>query len=301
MRRLFLPFFLLISLFLSLLCGCGTTTLKSAGGETNVTPAMWHVSHNASDLYLLGSFHLLPRGIKWYGEPIEMAFEGADELVVESIDSPEEARRAMMLLEEKALLPEGKSLADYLEPGTVEKLMESADLLGLDRERVSRTQPWFLTILFVYEGMTQSGIQKEYGVDHLFEQAAMRREMKISGLETMSEALNSLASQPLRVQFQRLEESMNKDDQNSVSLAALFRAWAFGDEKAIAKLMREELSAEEYRRVLVERNSRWLPRVEQHLSQPKQTMVVVGAAHLVGKRSLIAMLRSKGYQVTRVQ
>ncbi|KHF26570.1 hypothetical protein JV46_17770 [Solemya velum gill symbiont] len=30
-------------------------------------------------------------------------------------------------------------------------------------------------------------------------------------------------------------------------------------------------------------------------------MIVVGAAHLVGEQSLVAMLKSKGYAVSRIQ
>ncbi|OOZ38387.1 hypothetical protein BOW52_08665 [Solemya elarraichensis gill symbiont] len=71
--------------------------------------------------------------------------------------------------------------------------------------------------------------------------------------------------------------------------------------EGLARLMRKEMTHEEYQRVLVARNRRWLPRVETHISSPGKTMIVVGAAHLAGKQSLIAMLKSKGYEVSRIQ
>ena len=47
---------------------------------------------------------------------------------------------------------------------------------------------------------------------------------------------------------------------------------------------------------VVGRNRRWVPQIEECLSQQK-CFVVVGAAHLVGPDGLVAMLRAKGYTV----
>ncbi|OOZ16119.1 hypothetical protein BOW35_00905 [Solemya velum gill symbiont] len=207
----------------------------------------------------------------------------------------------MLLLESKALLPDGKTLDEYVDEETFTELMESADKLGLSRWRVSRSQPWFLSIMFAYEGMSQVGIHKEYGVDSLLEQTAAQRRMKISGLETAAEALDTLASQPLKIQVRRLQEKLREKQPQVSPLASLFQAWAYGDEKGLARLMRKEMTHEEYQRVLIARNRRWLPRVEKHIASPGKTMIVVGAAHLVGEQSLVAMLKSKGYAVSRIQ
>jgi uncharacterized protein YbaP (TraB family) len=301
MRRYLMQHGLLLVAFLFVLAGCSSPTLRSAGTQTNVTPAMWQITSDASDVYLFGSFHSLPSGIVWYGGPVADAFEASDELVVESVDSPEEARKALLLLESKALLPDGKTLDEYVDKETYTELMESADKLGLSRWRVSRSQPWFLSIMFAYEGMSKAGIHKEYGVDSLLEQTAARRRMKIIGLETASEALDTLASQPLKIQVRRLQEKLREEQSQVSSLASLFQAWAYGDEKGLARLMRKEMTNEEYQRVLVARNRRWLPRVEKHIVSSGKTMIVVGAAHLVGDQSLVAMLKSRGYEVNRIQ
>ncbi|OOZ42619.1 TraB/GumN family protein [Solemya elarraichensis gill symbiont] len=234
MRRHLVQYGSLLVIFLFVLAGCGSPTLRSAGTQTNVAPAMWQITSGASDVYLFGSFHSLPPGIKWYGGPIADAFEVSDELVVESVDSPEEARNALLLLESKALLPDGKTLDEYVDEETFAELMASADKLGLSRWRVSRSQPWFLSIMFAYEGMSQIGIHKEYGVDSLLEQTAAQRRMKISGLETASEALDTLASQPLKIQVRRLQEKLREEQPEVSSLASLFQAWAYGDETSVS-------------------------------------------------------------------
>jgi uncharacterized protein len=56
-------------------------------------------------------------------------------------------------------------------------------------------------------------------------------------------------------------------------------------------------SPELYARLLVERNANWVESVETCVRQKTSCFVVVGAAHLVGPDSLVAMLQKKGYTV----
>jgi uncharacterized protein YbaP (TraB family) len=53
-----------------------------------------------------------------------------------------------------------------------------------------------------------------------------------------------------------------------------------------------------YKSIVVDRNRRWIPRIESCMSTGS-CFVVVGAAHMVGSDGLIAMLRAKGYRITQ--
>ena len=76
-------------------------------------------------------------------------------------------------------------------------------------------------------------------------------------------------------------------------------AWASGDTSAIEKLLLGALveSPDLYQRLLVERNRNWVEPVEACLKEKTACFVVVGAAHLVGPDSLVALLRKKGHSV----
>jgi uncharacterized protein YbaP (TraB family) len=52
--------------------------------------------------------------------------------------------------------------------------------------------------------------------------------------------------------------------------------------------------------MLVDRNKNWMPKIDQLLSRNGHSLVVVGAAHLVGPDGLLAMLRAKGYTVDQL-
>jgi uncharacterized protein len=49
--------------------------------------------------------------------------------------------------------------------------------------------------------------------------------------------------------------------------------------------------------IIDDRNRRWLPQIEKLLAQGDNALVVVGAAHLVGKDGVIELLRDRGYTV----
>jgi uncharacterized protein YbaP (TraB family) len=51
---------------------------------------------------------------------------------------------------------------------------------------------------------------------------------------------------------------------------------------------------------MLDRNRQWLPRLESFLAQSDICMVIVGAGHLVGKGSVIELLKERGYTVEQM-
>jgi hypothetical protein len=56
-----------------------------------------------------------------------------------------------------------------------------------------------------------------------------------------------------------------------------------------------------YQSLIVERNNKWIRNIEGCLNGSGNTMVVVGAAHLVGADGLVNLLRKRGYKVVKLQ
>ena len=291
-------------LLLLLIAGCQSATLQTAGRDVNAHPAMWLAEDEDSKVYLFGSIHVLPEGVRWYTPAIARAFENAEELVIESKADDSAGDMEMSdYIDARALLPEGQTLDELLSPADYARLQELVTILELDEYRISRMQPWLLRIVLTNEIFEHSGMQRTLGVDNLFEQSALRNEMKISALETPREAMMTLAEYPLEVQVRQLSESLNKTagESENGDFSGLLLSWAMGDIDRNARLIAASMSPLTYRNVVVDRNRKWLPRLEGYLAKPQQTMVVVGNAHLVGKGNLIDMLKHRGHTVSRIQ
>jgi uncharacterized protein YbaP (TraB family) len=78
----------------------------------------------------------------------------------------------------------------------------------------------------------------------------------------------------------------------------LVRAWAAGDTASLEAILFESFKEfqEIYARLIVERNQNWLPQIEAFLRQDRDYLLIVGAGHLVGKDSVLQLLRAKGYR-----
>jgi uncharacterized protein YbaP (TraB family) len=57
---------------------------------------------------------------------------------------------------------------------------------------------------------------------------------------------------------------------------------------------------EVHQKLIVERNHRWLAQIEKMIAQGGNTIVVVGAAHLVGKDGVVELLKQRGYGVEQL-
>jgi uncharacterized protein YbaP (TraB family) len=51
-----------------------------------------------------------------------------------------------------------------------------------------------------------------------------------------------------------------------------------------------------YEELFVARNKDWIPKLEKHFENGR-TFVAVGAGHLLGDNSVVAMLKAAGYEV----
>ena len=79
----------------------------------------------------------------------------------------------------------------------------------------------------------------------------------------------------------------------------LMQAWREGDSDALARLLSEEFDEfpELYKPLTEDRNRAWLGQLVELLDDRDDYLVVVGALHLVGRNSVVDLLRQRGYEV----
>jgi uncharacterized protein YbaP (TraB family) len=55
-----------------------------------------------------------------------------------------------------------------------------------------------------------------------------------------------------------------------------------------------------YKRLVTDRNSKWLPLIDAYMNTPQTEFILVGAGHLVGPEGIIALLKKKGYMIDKL-
>lgn len=83
-------------------------------------------------------------------------------------------------------------------------------------------------------------------------------------------------------------------------MSSIVLHWKTGDTGSLEKLVVDDMRLNYpnmYQSLLVERNKRWLPQIEQMLLTDEVEFVLVGAAHVIGADGLLKSLVELGYKV----
>ena len=79
-------------------------------------------------------------------------------------------------------------------------------------------------------------------------------------------------------------------------------AWRSGDNRSMEALMLEGFRSAPRLEdaLLVQRNRNWVNPIMQLRNQPDNYLVIVGAMHLVGSKSVVAMLEDRGVEIRQL-
>jgi uncharacterized protein len=261
----------------------------------------WEVAGKHNTVYLLGSVHLMHENDRALPAVTEHAYEDAEVLV-------EELNVFAMLgevLSAEALkhqfLPQGQQLAEVLGPELTTRLREAALALNLDMDHLGRMQPWFVATTVSSLRLLKSGYSPQDGVDYQLAERANRDGKPIEGFETAVQQLGYFASMSMDQQRQFLAATL-QETESAKELRKITDAWRRGDLTALESLLKQGMDESPglFGKIITDRNRNWLPRIEQMLADPaRDYLVVTGALHMIGPQGLVALLRDRGYQITR--
>lgn len=272
----------------------------SAGGrslEAQEKSLLWKVSQDGKSIFLLGSIHYLREENYPLNQAILDTFDASKRLVLE-IDlnqtSPGAAQRVVL---EKAIYRDGSTLAQNISEETYQLTSKRASELGIDMKALQPMKPWFVALTMLSAKLQQMGLNPKLGVDHHLAERAKRNGKPTTGLETLEFQLGMFDQLAKREQESMLRETADAVERIEKNINGIVESWLKGDGDRLATLMLAGMRAypELYRKVIVERNQRWLEEITQLVRQGGDALVVVGAAHLVGKDGVVAMLKARGF------
>lgn len=267
----------------------------SAGAQSR--SFLWKVTKGSGAVYLVGSVHMLSKDYYPLSPSMEAGFAEAD-LLIEELDFAEMmAPDAQLMLLTRGMLPEGQSLDAVLSKPTLDLVSTRVSALGLPVEPLKRFKPWALALTLLALEWKKAGFDADLGLDRHFYDRARESGRAVQGLETVAYQVSRFDEMSMADQDRMLVQSLKDLETETAEVKALADAWQAGDAAAVEGVVLRDLKndAQLYRRLIVERNQAWLPKVEALFARSKPAFVVVGAAHLVGPDGLLAALRAKGY------
>lgn len=273
----------------------------AAAQQAQANPALFVVRDADSTLYLFGTVHALPAGSDWASPAVLDAIREADEIWTESdISGAGQAQFSADMM--RALLQRAETpLWSRLPPEYQYRLRSLAKAFGSPPSLFEGLDPWEAALLVMQFSLETGGRASEAGADWRIFTMATDLGKRMRWLERMGVA--DFEALPERTQVEFLMYLLDGAEASLEEMRELEAMWARGDLEGLYAAEFEGLAENYpalYAWIAVARNTAWMDVLVAELDGAGVDFVAVGAAHLMGPDSLIAMFEARGYTVERV-
>lgn len=281
-----------------------TAVVDQPAAEAPPKPAIWKISDENTTVYLFGTVHVLPPTLTWHSPAVDKALDEAKAVYFET-DTEGDPMAFRDIIQRLGLYEPSERLSDRLSLEDLELLKGALAKLELPLVAIESMRPWYAGVVISEAVVRRAGYDVTSGVESVMRPAATAAGKQIRFLETVEQQMASFATLPEPVQIRFLTSGLTEMDTATQDLGALVNAWKAGDTDALNKLLIEDdlgVIPELYDALLKNRNANWAPEIDTLMKSETGTfLVAVGAAHLIGKDSVIEMLKPRGYAADRVQ
>jgi uncharacterized protein YbaP (TraB family) len=265
-------------------------------------PALWKVADRDTTIYLFGTIHALPDGVRWRSPAFDRAFRSSRELMIEigNIDDQMAVARALLKVGMASDLP---PILERVPEKNRPALKAAIDASGLAAANFDRMKSWMAAVALISTEFKRIGLDPEKGVERKLVAEWKAKGGKVGGFETAAEQFGFLDSLSADAQQKFLIGAADRKQDVKKQFGLMLKAWEAGNVAGIARTFDDETQmSKELRRVLMtQRNARWAAALAERMKTPGTVFVAVGAGHLAGRDSVLAMLAAKGLKAVRVQ
>lgn len=269
---------------------------------------LWELEGTAGKSYLLGSVHLLKKEHYPLKSVIEESFAQAEVLAVEADLSGDKVMSQAMVLMQKGMYSGEETFKDHISPETYRKVEEKLKELGMDIEGVKKFKPWFLAMTLSSTELVKMGFSPEFGIDLYFLGKASGKEenkkeiAELEGIDFQVALLDGLTkeeNESFLISTILESERMGKEMDNIID------AWLNGNLEKMEQLFNENIKETPamialYKKLLDDRNVKMVEKIEGYLNSGKTHFIVAGAAHMVGEKGIVQLLKNKGIKTRQL-
>jgi uncharacterized protein YbaP (TraB family) len=266
-------------------------------------PALWEVSDPDTTIYLFGTIHLLPDNMQWRTAKFDKAVESSQQLMVETIVDEKDPTKLMSVLASMGFAKGLPPLVDRVPPEKRAALDAAIAKSGVPKPVFDQMKTWTAAFLLLGDQFKGMGLKGGEGVEAVLRNTFTSEGKPVGELETNAQQLGFFDALPEQAQVQLLLGALDDSKNADQEFSGMLKSWVNGDVEGIARTFDRDLGASPVlqQALIRQRNANWSKWIEQRMAKPGSIMIAVGAGHLAGNDSVIAMLKKDGYRVRRVQ
>jgi uncharacterized protein YbaP (TraB family) len=280
----------------------GALALSACGRPpVEAHPALFVVRDADTTIWLFGTIHLLPANVRWDEGPVDAALGQANMLVTEIPDGQLRGGADIFDAMAKAQgLPPALSRVPAERRAALAGAIKAA---GLTPGEADALKTWALATTLGAADARAADADRSTGLEFALADRFRAAHKPQQGFESLKGQL-------------ALFDGLSETDQRALLVATLddladpkrgyratLDAWRKGDMQGLADSLSPEFRNDPalVATLVTSRNRRWAAWIARRMDAPGKVLVAVGAGHLAGPDSLVAMLQAKGFAVRRVQ
>lgn len=262
-------------------------------------PALWSIEDTDTRISLLGSVHVLKPGTVWLNDDIQALISTSDVIYLELSPQDQSPQVMQPLVMKYGLLAEGDALKKHLPESLYADLSKELMSLGMPEQNFARLKPWTVGTMYSAVKFMKLGFNPAAGVEATVISLAQAKGVPMKGLETAEFQIRLFDSLTDEQEIAFLEQTLADKDELPATMESITTAWTTGNTVALEELFEEAFDGHHdiKNAMLTDRNKTWAPQIAAMLDQPGNFFVVVGTGHLVGKGSVIELLKQENIRV----
>jgi uncharacterized protein YbaP (TraB family) len=264
--------------------------------------SVWSVRSGDNVIYLGGTVHLLRPGDYPLPDEFEEAYQASSELYFETDIAAMGDLSVQAQMLQQLTYSDERSLRTVLSDEAYTALSAYTQTAGLPIVMLEKFKPGLLIstlqiLVFQSMGFTPQG------VDAFFHTRAVADGKAEGQLETVQEQIGFIAAMGEGNDSEFILLSLKDLTETGNVIDGMIGAWRSGDAQGLSELFVEDMKVEApalYDTLLLERNLKWIPRINRMLQDADTEFVLVGAAHIVGENGLLDLLSQEGYEINQL-
>ncbi|MCJ9429807.1 TraB/GumN family protein [Kordiimonas marina] len=269
--------------------------------QAQAAPALWRYGDQDTTVYLFGTIHIMEPSTPWLSPEISKAFDSAGTLIVELDDG--QLQKAGPLFAAAGRLPEDQTLRLVVGTGVYNDVLRLCKKLSVPTSAFDHARPWFTAMSLSVGSLVRAGYNPASGADKAFLAMAEKGKKAVVPLETASFQAGLFGGLDPASEKAMLIQTLREASKIKAIFGDMQEAWVAGEPDRLAHIINAsmETSPALADRLLYARNRDWAGKLSQLLDHPGVFFVAVGAGHLAGDKSVIALMTHSGIVIKRVE
>ena len=278
-----------------------------APAAASASPALWVARSAGAEIYLFGTMHALTPQARWRTPTYDAAYAKAATVWFEADLDGADPATIEHLMARYGVDPD-RTLSQKLSPHDLAGLKPILARGRTSLSRVDHLRPWAAALMLSMQPMLAKGVQVQSGADATITHAAKAETKRVRVFETLEDQVRIFAGLSERAEVGYLAdviaERAGRHSKTVRHEPSLEEAWLAGDQTrlgpGVAAVMAKD-SPEFYDRLIRRRNRSWADVLTREMASGGTELVNVGALHMVGAEGLPALMKARGFEVTRLQ